>query len=140
MYTLVTPEELEEILNKHNENPSARFGQKELGKRITAVVHGEEAANSAAKLSEFLFAKDQDFSTLDDNDRKLLAESFPTAERGQNLVDILVATELAASKGEARKFLSGNAVSVNGVKVTEDTVISEPSLIKRGKNKFAYVK
>ena len=140
MYTLVTPEELEEILNKHNENPSARFGQKELGKRITAVVHGEEAAASAAKLSEFLFAKDQDFSTLDDNDRKLLAESFPTAERGQNLVDILVATELAASKGEARKFLSGNAVSVNGVKTTEDTVISEPSLIKRGKNKFAYVK
>lgn len=140
MYTLVTPEELEEILNKHNENPSARFGQKELGKRITAVVHGEEAAASAAKLSEFLFAKDQDFSTLDDNDRKLLAESFPTTERGQNLVDILVATELAASKGEARKFLSGNAVSVNGVKTTEDTVISEPSLIKRGKNKFAYVK
>lgn len=140
MYTLVTPEELEEILNKHNENPSARFGQKELGKRITAVVHGEEAAASAAKLSEFLFAKDQDFSTLDYNDRKLLAESFPTAERGQNLVDILVATELAASKGEARKFLSGNAVSVNGVKTTEDTVISEPSLIKRGKNKFAYVK
>lgn len=140
MYTLVTPEELEEILSKHNENPSARFGQKELGKRITAVVHGEEAAASAAKLSEFLFAKDQDFSTLDDNDRKLLAESFPTTERGQNLVDILVATELAASKGEARKFLSGNAVSVNGVKATEDTLISEPSLIKRGKNKFAYVK
>lgn len=140
MYTLVTPEELEQILAKHNENPSARFGQKELGRRITAVVHGEEAANSAAKLSEFLFAKDQDFSTLNDNDRKLLAESFPTAEQGQNLVDILVATELASSKGEARKFLSSNAVSVNGVKVTEDKTISEPSLIKRGKNKFAYVK
>jgi len=140
MYTLVTPEELEQILAKHNENPSARFGQKELGRRITAVVHGEEAANSAAKLSEFLFAKDQDFSTLNDNDRKLLAESFPTTEQGQNLVDVLVATELAASKGEARKFLSSNAVSVNGVKVTEDKTISEPSLIKRGKNKFAYVK
>ena len=140
MYTLVTPEELEQILAKHNENPSARFGQKELGRRITAVVHGEEAANSAAKLSEFLFAKDQDFSTLNDNDRKLLAESFPTTEQGQNLVDILVATELASSKGEARKFLSSNAVSVNGVKVMEDKTISEPSLIKRGKNKFAYVK
>lgn len=139
MYTLVTPEELEQILAKHNENPSARFGQKELGRRITAVVHGEEAANSAAKLSEFLFAKDQDFSTLNDNDRKLLAESFPTTKQGQNLVDILIATELASSKGEARKFLSSNAVSVNGVKVTEDKTISEPSLIKRGKNKFAYV-
>jgi tyrosyl-tRNA synthetase len=140
MYTLVTPEELEQILAKHNENPSARFGQKELGRRITTVVHGEEAANSAAKLSEFLFAKDQDFTQLDDNDRKLLAESFPTADKGQKLSEILVATELASSKGEARKFLSGNAISVNGQKVTEDIDITEPSLIKRGKNKFAYVK
>lgn len=140
MYTLVTPEELEQILAKHNENPSARFGQKELGRRITAVVHGEEAANSAAKLSEFLFAKDQDFNQLDDNDHKLLAESFPTADKGQKLSEILVATELASSKGEARKFLSSNAISVNGQKVTEDIDITEPSLIKRGKNKFAYVK
>ena len=139
MYTLVTPEELTEILKKHNENPSARYGQKELGRRITAVVHGEEAANSAAKLSEFLFAKEQDFSQLDDNDRKLLAESFPNANPGQ-LVDILVESGLASSKGEARKFISGNAVSVNGQKATEDIPISSDSLIKRGKNKFAYVK
>lgn len=139
MYTLVTPEELTEILKKHNENPSARYGQKELGRRITAVVHGEEAANSAAKLSEFLFAKEQDFSQLDDNDRKLLAESFPNANPGQ-LVDVLVESGLASSKGEARKFISGNAVSVNGQKATEDITISSDSLIKRGKNKFAYVK
>lgn len=139
MYTLITPEELETILAKHNENPSARYGQKELGKLITAVVHGEAAANSAAKLSEFLFAKDQDFSTLDDNDRQLLAESFPNAKPGQ-LVDILVESGLASSKGEARKFISGNAVSVNGQKVTEDTAVTANSLIKRGKNKFAYVK
>lgn len=139
MYTLVTPEELTEILKKHNENPSARYGQKELGRRITAVVHGEEAANSAAKLSEFLFAKEQDFSQLDDNDRKLLAESFPNAKPGQ-LVDVLVESGLASSKGEARKFISGNAVSVNGQKATEDITISSDSLVKRGKNKFAYVK
>lgn len=139
MYTLVTPEELTEILKKHNENPSARYGQKELGRRITAVVHGEEAANSAAKLSEFLFAKEQDFSQLDDNDRKLLAESFPNAKPGQ-LVDVLVESGLASSKGEARKFISDNAVSVNGQKATEDITISSDSLVKRGKNKFAYVK
>ena len=139
MYTLVTPEELTEILKKHNGNPSTRYGQKELGRRITAVVHGEEAANSAAKLSEFLFAKEQDFSQLDDNDRKLLAESFPNAKPGQ-LVDVLVESGLASSKGEARKFISGNAVSVNGQKATEDITISSDSLIKRGKNKFAYVK
>lgn len=139
MYTLVTPEELETILAKHNEDPSARYGQKELGRRITAVVHGEDAANSAAKLSEFLFAKEQDFSQLNDNDRKLLAESFPNAKPGQ-LIDILVESGLASSKGEARKFISSNAVSVDGQKAAEDIAVSSDSLIKRGKNKFAYVK
>jgi tyrosyl-tRNA synthetase len=139
MYTIVEQDELNEILAKHNENPSTRFGQKELGRRVTAVVHGEDAANSAAKLSEFLFAKDQDFSTLDANDKKLLAESFPNAQPGQ-LVDILVESGLASSKGEARKFISGNAVSINGQKASKDIAVSSDSLIKRGKNKFAYVK
>lgn len=139
MYTLVTPEELEQILAKHNEDPSTRYGQKELGRRITAVVHGEDAANSAAKLSEFLFAKEQDFSQLDDNDRKLLAESFPNTKPGQ-LIDVLVESGLASSKGEARKFITSNAVSVNGQKASEDIAISSDTLIKRGKNKFAYVK
>lgn len=139
MYTLITPEELNTILAKHNEDPSLRYGQKELGKRITAVVHGESAANSAAKLSDFLFSKEQDFSTLDDNDRQLLAESFPNAQPGQ-LVDILVESGLASSKGEARKFIAGNAISVNSQKVNEDITVSTDSLIKRGKNKFAYVR
>lgn len=139
MYTLITPEELNTILAKHNEDPSLRYGQKELGKRITAVVHGESAANSAAKLSDFLFSKEQDFSTLDDNDRQLLTESFPNAQPGQ-LVDVLVESGLAGSKGEARKFITGNAISVNGQKVNEDITVSTDSLIKRGKNKFAYVR
>lgn len=139
MYTLITPEELNTILAKHNDDPSLRYGQKELGKRITAVVHGESAANSAAKLSEFLFSKEQVFSTLDDNDRRLLAKSFPNAQPGQ-LVDVLVESGLAGSKGEARKFITGNAISVNGQKVNEDITVSTDSLIKRGKNKFAYVR
>lgn len=139
MYTLITPEELNTILAKHNEDPSLRYGQKELGKRITAVVHGESAANSAAKLSKFLFSKEQDFSTLDDNDRQLLAESFPNAQPGQ-LLDVLVESGLAGSKGEARKFITGNAISVNSQKVNEDITVSTDSLIKRGKNKFAYVR
>lgn len=139
MYTLITPEELNTILAKHNEDPSLRYGQKELGKSITAVVHGGSAANSAAKLSDFLFSKEQDFSTLDDNDRQLLAESFPNAQPGQ-LVDVIVESGLAGSKGEARKFITGNAISVNGQKVNEDIPVSTDSLIKRGKNKFAYVR
>ena len=139
-FTFVTPEELEEILAKHNENPAARFGQKRLGYLVTEVVHGKEAADSAEKLTEFLFSKDQDITKLSNSEIELLAKSFPTAKIGSKLVDILAETGLASSKGEARKLLAGNAISINGQKVTEDCDINSLSLIKKGKNKFAIVK
>lgn len=138
-FTFVTPEELDEILAKHNENPSARYGQKRLGYLVTEVVHGEDAAKQAEKLTEFLFSKEQDLSQLTAEDIELLAKSFPAAPAGK-LLDILVATELASSKGEARKLIAGNAISINGKKVTEDCDVTTPSLIKKGKNKFALVK
>ena len=138
-FTFIMPEELEQILAEHNENPAARLGQKRLGYEVTKVVHGEEAAKQAQKLSAFLFGEGK-ITDLTPEDIDLLAQSFPTATTGKNLVDILAETGLSSSKGEARKLIAGNAISVNGVKVGEDQTISELSLIKKGKNKFALVR
>ena len=138
-FTLVTPEELDQIMAEHTKNPAARTGQKRLAQEVTKVVHGEEAAKQAEKITSFLFG-DSKITDLDESDLDLLAKSFPTAKTGNKLVDILAETGLASSKGEARKLISGNAVSVNGAKVTEDQTIDQISLIKKGKNKFALVR
>ena len=138
-YTVVTPEELSEIIAKHNENPGARYGQRLLAYKITEFVHGTAAADSAQKITAILFGDGQ-ISDLSAEEVELLAKSFPTAAKGANLLDILVETGLASSKGEGRKFLEGNAISVNGAKITADQPINELALIKRGKNKFALVK
>jgi tyrosyl-tRNA synthetase len=138
-FTFIMPEELEQILAEHNENPATRLGQKRLGYEVTKVVHGETAAKQAEKLTAFLFG-DGKIDDLTSEDLVLLAQSFPTAATGATLVDILVATGLASSKGEARKLISGNAISVNGVKVTADQIIDSTSVIKKGKNKFAIVR
>ncbi len=138
-YTVVTPEELGEILAKHAENPAARYGQRLLAYKITEFVHGTAAAESAQKITAILFGDGQ-ISDLSADEVELLAKSFPTAAKGANLLDILVETGLASSKGEGRKFLEGNAISVNGAKITADQPIDELALIKRGKNKFALVK
>ena len=124
-FTFIMPEELEQILAEHNE--------------VTKVVHGEAAAKQAEKLTAFLFG-DGKIDDLTSEDLDLLAQSFPTAATGATLVDILVATGLASSKGEARKLISGNAISVNGAKVTADQTIDSTSVIKKGKNKFAVVR
>lgn len=60
-------------------------------------------------------------------------------QMGKKLLDLLVETGLCASKGEARKLAAAGAISVNGVKVTEDTAVDQIALLKRGKNKFAVV-
>lgn len=138
-YTLVTPEELDSILAKHAENPGARYGQRTLARMVTEVVHGESAANSAEKITGILFGEGQ-ITDLSEDELNLLASSFPTAAKGANLLDILVETGLASSKGEGRNFIASGAISINGVKATEDAPVSEIALIKRGKNKFALVK
>ena len=138
-FTFIMPEELDQILTQHRENPGARLGQKRLAEEVTKVVHGEEAAAQAKKLTEFLFGGGN-IADLTPEDIDLLAKSFPIADKGQNLVDILVATSLTSSKGEARKLISGNAVSVNGTKITEDQPINDLSIVKKGKNKFALVR
>ena len=138
-YTLVTPDELSDILAKHAENPGARYGQRTLARMVTEVVHGTDAANSAEKITGILFGEGQ-ISDLSADELELLAKSFPTAAKGAQLLDILVETGLASSKGEGRNFIASGAISVNGVKAAEDVQISEIALLKRGKNKFALVK
>ena len=137
-FTFVTPKELEQILAEHAKNPSARSGQKRLAEEVTKVVHGEEAAKQAAKITTLLFGSGK-LDNLDNSDLAILAKSFPTAKTNTKLVDALVETGLASSKGEARKLISSNAISVNGAKITEDYLVTDVSLIKKGKNKFALV-
>ena len=138
-FTFIMPEELDQILAEHRKNPGARLGQKRLGFEVTKVVHGEKAAQQAEKLTTFLFGNGK-IEDLSEDDVELLAKSFPTTETGKTLVDILAETGLASSKGEARKLISGNAISVNGTKATQDQTVSTLSLIKKGKNKFALVR
>ena len=138
-FTFVMPEELDQILAEHRENPGARLGQKRLAIEVTKVVHGDAAATQAAKLTDFLFSSGQ-ITDLASEDIDLLAQSFPTTTLGQNLVDALVATQLATSKGDARKLIASNAISVNGTKVQADQSLTSLSILKKGKNKFALVR
>lgn len=140
IYTVLSPEEIDEILAKHGEDPSQRIAQKALAFGVTTVVHGLEAAEAARNLTELLFAKDTDFASFSEDEIREFSEYLPTVKQGAMLVDILVENGLAESKKKAREFLAQGAISVNGVKVSEDTKLSQTAIIKKGKNKFLIVK
>lgn len=139
IYTLLSREEIESLAVKQRENPGARDAQKALAYEVTKLVHGEQAAESAKRVTAVLFGGTE-FTSLSREDIEILANEIPTAHTGATVVDLLADNGLASSKGEARRLILGGAVSVNGKKILDDTSVSEMSLIKKGKNNFLLVR
>lgn len=135
IYTLIDKEELTTLMAQFNDSPQLRAAQKYLAYEATKIVHGQQAADTAKKISDVLFGE-RDATELNDDDFVSLAKDLPTSDE-HNLLDFLVATHLAKTKSEARRLIEQNAVSVDGVKATLETVLSKNSLVKKGKNSFA---
>lgn len=98
--------------------------QKALAELITARVHGADAARLSIEASQVIFKGKAD--TLSEGLVAMIASAVPTLDIAAGapavLIDVLVDEALgaAASKGEARRLLKQNAVSLNGVKVQDE--------------------
>lgn len=140
-------EELDAIVAEHMQAPEKRMGQKTLAYSVTSLVHGKEAGDECVKMTEAIFSGD--FKNLKEQSLLDLASSLDAieVEPGMNLVDALINTKLASSKREAREFLKGNAVSLNGEKVVDPNMILDGSnaldgkvfFLKRGKKNNAAI-
>ncbi len=140
IYTVYDRTETEDILARHAAHPEQRLAQKALARGVTEVVHGPAATASAIQLTEILFG-DRELSSLSADELDMISTLLPTAPLGSTVLDALLEAELVSSKAEARRLIKGNAISLNGLKITkEDTLIDSPAILKRGKNKFALVK
>ena len=140
IYTLLEPEEIENILKRHFGAPEKRIAQKALAFGATSVVHGRSAAEAVENLTATLFNRETDFGSFAEDELTEFAAYLPVVSKGTMLVDILTMTGLAESKKKAREFVAQGAVSVNGIKVTDDVAINQTAIVKKGKNKFVIVK
>lgn len=140
IYTILSKEEIEEILTKHRENPSLRIAQKALAKGVTEVVHGKEATEAIINLTEMLFDKNTDFTSFSEDEILEFSKYLPIEKKGVMLVDALVNNSLAESKKKAREYLAQGAITINGIKVSDDVELKQTAMIKKGKNKFLIVK
>lgn len=138
IYTMLSREEIERYESLNQQEPGARQAQKALAYEVTKLVHGEERADNARRVTEVLFGEQQ-FETMSHEEISMLAQEIPVMTPS-SLVAILVDSQVATSNGEARRLLAGGAVSVNGQKIVEDVEVTAPSLIKKGKNSFILVR
>lgn len=147
IFTFLSPEEIMEVVKKHNEEPHLRLAQKTLAKEIITDLHGKEEYDKAVKISEALFS-----GNVKDIDTNLIGKVFKDVPNSdmksdKNIVDLLVDTNICSSKREAREFITTGAISLNGDRITDlDTIITKDNfidnkyiIVRRGKKKYYLV-
>lgn len=144
VFTFLGREAIEEIYEKQKAAPETRIAQKTLAWEVVKDIHGKDEADNAVDVSQKLFAGD--FSGLSVKDIKLGFKGVPSFRISGELplIDVLVQNKIASSKREAREFIKGNAISVNGKAATDESMIISKDLaidgqvivIRRGKKKY----
>jgi len=116
--------------------------KKRLAYEVTKIVHGEALAEAVKKQTEDLFEKG---GRSDD-----MATTIVTADEiaaGLSLLDFLCRAKLTASKGEAKRLIAGNGISLNDAVVEDPFYIltardfaAEEAIIRKGKKIYHRVK
>jgi tyrosyl-tRNA synthetase len=119
VFTELSQDEITAILAEHAANPSARVAQTRLAASVTALVHGQDAMLTAQAVTSYLTGA-ADIGEADETALSALRQEIPAVKASESLVEALVASGLASSNTEARRFLSENAVSLNGQKVSRE--------------------
>jgi tyrosyl-tRNA synthetase len=139
-FTVLPPAEIEALVIEHGKAPHLRQLQKTLAREVTRLIHGEEAYQAALEASRILFgnATPEALRQLDEPTFLALFEGVPryTLSReelraGIPIVEMLTGkTAILSSKGEARRALQANGISVNKEKVNDgELLIDERHLI-----------
>lgn len=142
IFTMLGQAQIQELIAQHKEEPHKRQLQKTLAAEVTAMVHSKTQLEKALQASEILFgnATSEEIKTLEEKTFLDVFEGVPQAEIskqdliGGDLLELLSnISGFMKSKGEARRALQQNAISVNKDKINEDFSFSEGDIIN---NKF----
>jgi tyrosyl-tRNA synthetase len=142
VFTLFSKDEVEKLEAEHAQNPHLRIAQKALAQEVTTRVHGKDQYELAVKASEVLYGKAtlETLQSLDENTFKKVFDGVPQTsvsiaefENCPSILDLLSVSsnnEIYASKGEARRALQGNAISINKQKIQDEKMpMSDLSLL-----------
>ena len=141
IFTLLSREEIADCERQHAEAPERRVLQRALAKDITCRVHSQRDYDMAVSASELLFGKGttEQLNSLDRATMLSVFEGVPqftvsrsTIDEGVSLIDLAAETGMFASKGEIRRELKQNSISVNKQKVSEDCRLSASDILSCG--------
>jgi tyrosyl-tRNA synthetase len=155
MFTFLAQDTIEVLNTEHAVNPSQRVLQKKLAEEVTCMVHGREEYDTALAATAILFGQGtkEQLSSMPMQTFLQVFDGVPQfdiplnlAEAGIPVLDLLaVHSSVFESKGEARKMIQQNAVSINKEKISdaattvgkEHLIGAKYLLIQKGKKNYS---
>jgi tyrosyl-tRNA synthetase len=153
-FTLLPTDEILALEAGHGANPAARIAHKALAREVTTIVHGKTASDDAVKASEIMFGGGLDgitealFHDVAGEIPTTALEKSKVEGAGTALVDLLVQSGLAPSRGQAKKDVEGGGIYVNNVRAGEagrliaagDLLFGRFLLLRKGKRTYALLR
>lgn len=156
IFTMLQREEIGSLAQEHGQAPHLRIMQKKLAEEVTVMVHSREEYDMAVEASGILFGKGTTESLKSIREDVFLAVfegvpqfELPSSEIDQDVLELLaVDTAVFASKGEARRLISGGGVSINKEKIgnpeqrvtTKDFINGKYLLVQKGKKNYYLIR
>jgi tyrosyl-tRNA synthetase len=143
IFTLLQKAEIAELINQHSEAPHLRFLQKRLAEEVTVMVHSREDYEMAVEASQILFGQGtaELLRKLDQETFLAVFEGVPQfkisgkeLKAGIKVVELLAEkTMVFPSKGELRRTIQGNGLSINKDKVADPELVINSDFLIDGK-------
>jgi len=142
IFTLLSKEEIDALLQQHKGNEHQRLLQKRLAEEVTCLVHNKAEYDFAVKASDILFNNDTAEILQQLNEEQLLQvlEGVPTVEFSKNaltagvdIISFLADTNIFPSKGEAKKMVQSGGVSMNKLKIETTDQLVKTDVLLNGK-------
>lgn len=131
VFTFLTLEEISEVMKEQNAHPETRVAQKTLAYEVVKDLHGKIEADIARQTSLDVFSGkiNDDMPTVKIEDKEL------------SLVDLLVKSNLAPSKSEARRLIIQGGIKVNNEKMTnpDEVITISDTVVSKGKKNIIKV-
>ncbi|MCA9924535.1 MAG: tyrosine--tRNA ligase [Anaerolineales bacterium] len=152
-FTWLSQAEIKELEDALFERPEQREAQRKLAQEVTRMIHGKTAVAKAEKAAQVLFGGDLD--GLDAGDIRDIFADVPSSDvpktelggDGLPVVDLLVSSGLASSKGDARRSIKGGGIYLNNERVTDggqmvmtaNAIEGQFLVLRKGRKKYHLV-
>jgi tyrosyl-tRNA synthetase len=138
-FTLLPPGDIGDLAGSLEKEPGKRVAHRKLASEVTAMLHGESGLSQALRASDIFFGAE--IAGVGESELLEIFSDVPSSDFPRSslspgavpVVDMLVASGVAASKGEARRAIEGGGIYMNNVRVSSPSESVGPERFLHGK-------